>query len=145
VSRLPTEIVVTDRVRVPGRELSLAYARSGGPGGQHVNRTETKVLLRWNPSRSGALDEADRAWVERRLAARLTSEGDLLVASETHRDQSRNVADALERFVRVLREALHRPKPRKRTKPSRGARERRLDAKRRTSGRKASRRHRGED
>jgi ribosome-associated protein len=145
VSRLPTEIVVTDRVRVPGREIALSYARSGGPGGQHVNRTESKVLLRWNPFASAALNDVDRALLRERLGPRLTGDGDLLITSETHRDQSRNVADALERFVRLVRDAIRRPTPRKKTKPSRGARERRLEAKKRTSGRKESRRSRGAD
>ena len=145
MSRLPAEIVVTERVRVPGREVELSYARSGGPGGQHVNRTETKVLLRWNPFESVALDERDRALLRERLASRLTGDGDLLVTSETPRDQSRNVADALERFVRLVRDAIRRPTPRKRTKPSRASRERRLEAKKRRSGRKASRRVRGGD
>jgi ribosome-associated protein len=143
VSRLPSEIVVTDRVRVPSRELDLSYARSGGPGGQHVNRTESKVLLRWSPFDSVALDDLDRALLRQRLGPRLTAEGELLVVSETHRDQSRNVDDALERFARLVRDAIRRPTPRKRTKPSRASRERRLDAKRRTSSRKASRRSRG--
>jgi ribosome-associated protein len=145
VSRLPTEIAVTDRVRVAGREITLSYARSGGPGGQHVNRTETKVLLRWRPFESAALDDVDRALLRQRLGSRLTADGELLVTSETHRDQSRNVDDALERFARLVRDAIRRPTPRKRTKPSRAARERRLEAKRHRSSRKASRRSRGDD
>jgi ribosome-associated protein len=140
VPRLPSEIVVSDRVRIPAREIDLAYARSGGPGGQHVNRTETKVILRWNPFASAALDDRDRALLRLRLASRLTTDGDLLVASETHRDQARNVQDALDRFVRLVREAIRRPKPRKATRPTRASRERRLDAKRRRSGRKRDRR-----
>jgi ribosome-associated protein len=145
VSRLPAEIVVTERVRVPARELALSYARSGGPGGQHVNRTESKVLLRWAPFVSVALDDVDRALLRQRLGPRLTADGELLVTSETHRDQSRNVDDAVERFARLVRDAIRRPTPRKRTKPSRASRERRLDAKRHRSSRKASRRSRGDD
>ena len=61
MSRVPTEIVVTDRVRIPASEIALSYARSGGPGGQHVNKTESKVLLRWNARASSALTDDDRA------------------------------------------------------------------------------------
>ncbi len=142
MSRLPAEIVVTERVRVPAREVTLSFARSGGPGGQHVNRTETKVLLRWNPFASSALDDTDRALLRQRLAARLTSDGDLLVTSETHRDQKRNVEDVLERFARIVRDAIRRPTPRKRTRPSRASRERRIQAKKRRSGEKTLRRSR---
>jgi ribosome-associated protein len=140
VARLPAEIRITSRVVLPGDELTLAYARSGGPGGQHVNKTSTKVLLRWNLRTSSALGDADRAWLEQRLAARLTADGDLLVTSDVHRDQRRNVEDALARFVGILDRALRRPKKRKKTKPSRAARERRLDSKRRRANVKKDRR-----
>jgi ribosome-associated protein len=140
VSRLPSVVEVTGRVRIPASELSLSFARSGGPGGQHVNRTATKVQLRWNLRASAALSEGDRAWLEGRLAARLTVEGDLIVASERHRDQRRNVEDALERFRETLRRALARPRPSKRTKPARVARERRLEEKKRRARTKRDRR-----
>jgi ribosome-associated protein len=144
VSRVPTEIRITERVRVPGAEVSLSFARSGGPGGQHVNRTETKVLLRWNAIASGALTPEDRSWLLQRLGSRLTSEGELLITSETHRDQRQNVEEALRRFADVVRAAIHRPVPRKKTRPSRGSKERRLSAKRRRGGIKRDRRA-GED
>jgi ribosome-associated protein len=140
MARLPDELVVNDRVRIPARELDLSYARSGGPGGQHVNKTETKVVLRWRAAETEALDDADRAWVLRRLASRLTTEGELVVTSETHRDQRRNVEDALDRMAALVREALHRPKRRKKTRPSRAARQRRLDEKKRRGERKRERR-----
>jgi ribosome-associated protein len=140
VARVPAEIHVTDRVRVPGSEVTLSFARSGGPGGQHVNRTETKVLLRWNARTSVALSSDDRARLEERLASRLTSEGDLLVVVDTHRDQHRNVEEALQRFADVVRTAIRRPVPRKKTRPSRSSKERRLGAKRRRSETKRHRR-----
>jgi ribosome-associated protein len=132
--------VITNRVRIPGHEVSLSFARSGGPGGQHVNRTESKVLLRWNALGSSALSEDDRRWLAQRLASRLTADGDLLVVSEAERDQHRNVDDALHRFTDTVREALRRPKPRRKTKPSRGSRERRLESKRRRGATKRDRR-----
>lgn len=138
--RLPDEIRVTNRVVIPGSELSLAFARSGGPGGQHVNKTATKVVLRWNAESSVALNEADRVLLRKRLASRLTTEGDLLVTCETNRDQKRNIEEALARFEEIVRKAIQRPKPRKKTKPSRAAQQRRLDDKKRRSARKQDRR-----
>lgn len=129
--RLPDEIRITDRVRVFPHEISLSYARSGGPGGQHVNKTSSKVLLRWNLETSAALTDEQRARVRTKLASRLTEDGELLVTSEAHREQSRNVDDAVARFARILREALRVPKKRKATKPTRASQKRRLDAKRR--------------
>jgi ribosome-associated protein len=140
MARVPAEIRVSESVRVPGSEIALSYARSGGPGGQHVNRTSSKVLLRWSLDASRALtvEQVDR--LRTRLASRLTAEGDLLLTSDRHRDQARNVADVLERFVRVLREGLRRPRVRKATRPTRASQERRLVAKRRRSERKRDRR-----
>jgi ribosome-associated protein len=140
MARVPAEIRVTDRVRIPGAEVSLSFARSGGPGGQHVNRTETKVLLRWNALGSSALSEDDRSWLRKRLASRLTAEGDLLVSCDTNRDQHRNVGEALDRFVRIVRDAIRRPVPRRKTRPTRASRERRLSDKKRRGERKRDRR-----
>lgn len=144
MGRLPTEIRVTDHLGIPSSEIDLAYARSGGPGGQHVNRTASKVQLRWNLRESGALTEPQRAWLTIRLASRLSTEGELIVASERHREQSRNVDDAVQRFAQILREGLKRPKRRKKTRPSRASRERRLKDKKRRSDQKRQRRHTGD-
>lgn len=138
--RLPAEIKITNRVQIPASEIELSYARSGGPGGQHVNKTASKVLLRWNARTSGALSAEDRALLEKRLETKLTKDGDLIVTSEKHRDQSRNVDDAVERFAVVVRRAIRRPTPRKKTRPSRASRERRLESKRHRSQRKQQRR-----
>ena len=140
MGRLPAEIRITDRLRIPAGEIDLSYARSGGPGGQHVNKTSSKVLLRWNLARSAAPSDAERARLEERLGPRLTEDGDLLLTSERHREQSRNVEDVLTRFAEVLRKGLERPKPRKKTRPSRRQKQRRLDDKRRRGDIKRQRR-----
>lgn len=145
MSRLPSHLEISARVRIPASELRLSYARSGGPGGQHVNKTESKVLVRWSVLRSEALGEHDRAWLLERLAPALTREGDLLVSSDRHRDQGRNVQDALGRLAERVRSALRRPRKRAKTKPSAGARARRLDGKRKRGALKRQRRQGDED
>jgi ribosome-associated protein len=138
--RLPTRIGISARVQVPAAEIALSYARSGGPGGQHVNKTSSKVLLRWSVRDSAALDDADRAWLLERLASRLTEDGELLVSSDRHRDQGRNVDDALARFVELVREGLRRPRKRRKTKPTKASQRRRVDEKRRRGALKRDRR-----
>ena len=138
--RLPPVIEVTERVRIPSAEIELSYARSGGPGGQHVNKTSSKVHLRWNVRASAALDDEDRTRLEEKLVARLTEAGELVLASNTHREQGRNVDEVVARLVAILQEALHRPRPRKKSRPSKAARQRRLDEKRKRGELKRERR-----
>lgn len=143
-ARVPTFLEITPRVRIPASEISLSYAASGGPGGQNVNKVASKAILRWSPVTSAALTDADRAYVLSRLRARLTSEGELVLSSDRNRDQPRNVDDVLERLKDVLRAALHREKPRKKSRPTRGSKERRLTSKRLRSDVKRGRRASGE-
>jgi ribosome-associated protein len=124
------DIVVTPRLIIPGDELALAFSRSGGPGGQNVNKVASKVLLRWNLATSTAVTDGDRAWLFERLRSRLTSDGTLIVTSTATRDQLKNRDDAVEKLALILRAALHRPKPRHTTKPSRSAKRRRVADKR---------------
>jgi ribosome-associated protein len=124
------DIVVTPRVVIPGGELAIAFARSGGPGGQNVNKVASKVELRWNPTTSAALTEDDRAWLVDRLRSRLTGDGTLIVTSTATRDQLKNRDDATEKLALIVRTALDRPRPRRATRPSRSAKRRRLADKR---------------
>jgi ribosome-associated protein len=123
------DVRVNDRVTIPADELSFAFARSGGPGGQNVNKVASKVELRWTPGTTRALTPDDRALVVSKLAARLTTDGELIVVSSLTRDQIVNRGDAEEKLAAIVRGALFRPKPRKKTRPSRGSKERRLKAK----------------
>ena len=117
-------------LEIPGGELVVDYARSGGPGGQNVNKVSTKVVLRWSVRESSALSEHDRAWLLQRLASRLTREGELVLHSSAHRERGRNLEEARERLAGIVREALKRPRRRRATRPTRASRKRRLEAKR---------------
>jgi ribosome-associated protein len=135
-----SDLFVTPRLTIPAGELEVSFARSGGPGGQNVNKVSSKVDLRWNPATSAVLGEADRAWLLQKLRSRLTVDGTLIVTSTATRDQIANRADAMSKLALIVAAALDRPKPRKPTRPSRGAKRRRLADKRRHAEKKASRR-----
>jgi ribosome-associated protein len=138
------DLVVTPRVRIPAGELSFAFARSGGPGGQNVNKVSSKAELRWNPVHSNALGADDRAWLLERLGNRLTNDGTLIVTSTLTRDQIQNRDDALSKLTLIVRAALDRPKHRRATKPTRASKRRRVDAKRHRSEIKRNRTGSGE-
>jgi len=133
-------LVVTPRLRIPCEELRFTYARSGGPGGQNVNKVNSKATLRWNVGTSGSVPEDVRAAVTLRCRRRMTSEGDLLVTSQRFRDAGRNAADCLEKLRRILVEVATPRKARKPTRPTTASKHRRLDQKRRTRRKKESRR-----
>ena len=124
---------ITDELFIPTAELSFRASRSGGPGGQHVNTSSTRVELIWDVDNSPSLDEVQRTRVREKLTGRISGEGLLTLASSTSRSQARNREEATARFVELLREALHVPKPRKKTRPPRAAREKRLATKRHRS------------
>ena len=131
---------VTDTVSIPMAELQFHFSRSGGPGGQHVNRTATQVELTFDVQGSASLDEAQRARVLGKLKSAIDSRGVLHLTCQTTRSQSRNRAEVIERFQRLLRQALHVPKPRRPTRPGRAAAERRMQEKRRVGMLKQERR-----
>jgi ribosome-associated protein len=137
-----SDLVVSPRLTIPAGELSIQFARSGGPGGQNVNKVSSKVDLRWHPGSSTALGDDDRAWLLQRLRSRLTSDGTLIVTSTATRDQLKNRDDAEKKLVLIVRTALERPKPRKETRPSRAAKRRRVADKRHKSEIKRNRRAR---
>ena len=139
------DLVITPRVTIPASELSIAFARSGGPGGQNVNKVSSKVDLRWNPALSGALTDDDRAWLLQKLRSKLSGDGELIITSTKTRDQLKNRADAQDKLILIVRAALDRPKPRKSTKPSQGAKRRRIADKRHKATIKQNRRSGSDD
>ena len=128
-------------IAVEDGELELSASRSGGPGGQHVNTSSTKVELRWDLEASSSLSGEQKARVRAALASRLTRCGVLVLQASEHRSQARNRDAAVGRFVNLLRDALAPPPPRRRrTGPSRAAKRRRLESKRRRAETKRLRR-----
>jgi ribosome-associated protein len=121
------ELRVTDDLAIPLSEVEWRFGPSGGPGGQHANRAHTRVEASFDVDASGALTDAQRARVRRRLGPVVR------VVADGERSQARNRAAALERLAERLAAALHVPKSRRPTKPSRAAKARRVDAKRRRS------------
>jgi ribosome-associated protein len=141
----PAWLPITPELRIPRSELEYRASRSGGPGGQHVNTSSTRIEVWWDIAGSPSLDEAQRQRLLERLATRLDGAGRLRLVSGATRSQLKNRVEVTERLAEVVARALHVPKPRKKTRPSRAAKAARLDAKRRRSGLKASRRRTGSD
>lgn len=121
---------VTPSIEVPESEIRLAFRRAPGPGGQHVNRTETAVELRFNVPRSEALPAPVRQRLLALAGSRVDRNGDLLITAASHRSRKRNIEDAVGRLCEWIRRAAVPPRPRRPTQPTRASRERRLDAKR---------------
>ena len=124
---------------IPRSELTARASRAGGPGGQHVNTSSTRIELLWNPTRSRALDDATRSRLVGKLASRLDGEGNLRVVSAEHRSQLQNRQAAEARLVELVRRALVVPKPRRKTKPTKASKERRLEAKKQRGEKKRRR------
>ncbi len=120
-------------------ELSYKATRGSGPGGQHVNKTSTQVELRWSLRATAGFSESEIARLAAKLATRLTQDGELILTDHSTRSQARNREIVTDRFYELLREALRVQKPRRKTKPSPGAKRRRLKAKRLRSDVKAGR------
>lgn len=131
---------VSRSVVIPLSELDIRFSPSGGPGGQHANRSSTRVELSWNPGESAVLGPVQKARVLERLGNRLDGAGNLRLVSDERRSQLMNRETAFERLAALVGDALIPPKPRKPTKPSRSAKEKRIQSKRRRSEVKRDRR-----
>jgi ribosome-associated protein len=133
-------LLVNARLSIPRGELNHRASRAGGPGGQHVNTSSTRIEVTWNVRRSAALDDEQRARLETKLASRLDGEGNVRVVAQDMRSQSQNRERAESRLAELVAKALEVQKRRKATKPGRGAREARLQDKKKQSGKKQQRR-----
>lgn len=139
------DLIVNARVTIPAAELEFTATRASGPGGQHVNTSDTRIQLRWNVVASSALGETQRRRVLAALASRLTTDGDLLLSCDTHRSQRRNREEVAGRLAALLRRALVPPRPRKPTRPTAASRERRIEQKKRRGSIKRARGPAGDD
>lgn len=128
-----THLQIDEQLVVLRSELTFRASRSGGPGGQHVNTSSTRVELVWSVDESPSLDAAQRARLREKLANRINASGELLLAESGSRSQHQNRETVTARFVELVREALHVPKARRKTKPTRASREQRLKNKKRRS------------
>lgn len=133
-------IRVTRSVTIPESELEFRYVRSGGPGGQHANKTSTKVELTWDVSTSAALGPRQRARLFENLGRRIEPSGILRVRSDRHRSQTRNREDATERLCELVERGLAIRKDRVATGPTNSSKRKRLDQKKRRSEIKRGRR-----
>lgn len=125
---------------IPESEIALDYARASGPGGQNVNKRDTKAVARWNVGASSTYTDAEKARIRTFAANRLNAEDELVVSADDERSQTRNRDAAVMRLQDIVRKALTPKKKRKPTRPTRASKERRLEDKRRTSEKKARRR-----
>ena len=132
-------ITIDSQLEIEASELHFSFSRSGGPGGQNVNKVATKATLTFDIAGSPSLDEPQRILLLSRLAHRLTKDGRLQVSRQGERSQSANRRAAFEAFVSLLQDALDIPRDRRPTKPSRGVNERRISNKKHRSRIKESR------
>ncbi len=123
-------IAVTPQCSIDEKELSFSFVRSGGPGGQNVNKVSTAARLRFNVAASPSLSDHVKRRLLDRAGSRATLDGEIVIAASRFRTQERNRSDAIERLVLLIRRALAEPKNRKATKPTYASRSRRVASKR---------------
>lgn len=138
-------VIVNNDLTIPRSELSYRATRAGGPGGQHVNTSSTRVELLWDVDASPSLNDEQRARIRDKLVNRIGEDGMLRLTSAGSRSQHQNKEDVTERFGRIVAQALHKPKPRRKTKPPRASKEARLQEKKKRSETKKQRGKIGRD
>lgn len=138
-------IEITPAIRIPDEEFAWEYARSGGPGGQNVNKVASKATLRWAMAASPSVPDAVKARLRADSPSHVTADGEFLVTSQEYRDQERNRERCREKFAAMLLAAATPPKVRRPTKPSKSSKRRRVADKKKRSAKKATRRGGGWD
>jgi ribosome-associated protein len=138
-SREDEALVVRPGLAIPTSEFEFTYVRSSGPGGQNVNKVSSKARLRWPVQDTESLPLEVKERFTARYHRRLTTEGELILTSQRYRDQAKNVSDCLLKLREMIDAVVDVPKPRKKTKPTRGSKERRLKQKRDRAERKETR------
>ncbi|WP_370176041.1 alternative ribosome rescue aminoacyl-tRNA hydrolase ArfB [Leeuwenhoekiella palythoae] len=121
------------------QECDFKAVRSSGPGGQHVNKTSTKVMLHWSLKDSNVFSEEEKERLFKRLKSKLTSDNQLVLSYDQSRSQHKNKDEVFKNLVRLLENGLLKPKRRKKTKPTLASKKRRLDSKKRNAEKKANR------
>lgn len=135
-----THLIVNPTIAIPRTELTYRASRAGGPGGQHVNTSSTRIELLWDLPGSRAITDEERERLRTRLAPRLDADGMVRVVASDRRSQQQNREAADIRLASLVRHALHVPKKRRATKPTAASKERRLSEKRRQADKKRNRR-----
>jgi ribosome-associated protein len=139
------DLLIAPGLRLPRRELIYRASRAGGPGGQHVNTSSTRIELWWDIAGSPSLTEAQRQRLLTRLATRVDSSGALRLVAAGSRSQLQNREEVTARFQKLVAQGLAEPKVRKRTRPTKASKERRLEQKRQRARQKRERRRRPND
>jgi ribosome-associated protein len=139
-------LVVTPTLTIPDEDLHFTFSRSSGPGGQNVNKVNSKATLHFSVRHSTSLPPGVRERFVQKFGSRLTNEGDVVITSQESRDQPKNIDSCLEKLRGMILEVLHPPKKRRATKPTKGSKRRRVEAKKRRSQVKEGRKGRfGDD
>ena len=133
-------IEITPEIQVDENEIHFDFVRSSGPGGQHVNKVATAVQLRWDARQSNAISGAVFIRLKQVAGRRLSAEGILMIHASRFRSQERNRQDAMDRFIQFMRRAAEKPKPRRKTRPTKASKERVLAEKKHRSRVKKTRR-----